>query len=134
MIHLSIPGVPIAKKRPRFARVGNFVKTYNPQESEEGRFVWDLRQQWTQAPLTQAISLEAIFHMPIPKGTSVKKRGQMCNGEVKHTKRPDCDNLLKFLKDCFNGVVWKDDSQVYKVIAEKRYSENPRTSVSLYWE
>jgi phage terminase large subunit GpA-like protein len=38
MINITIPGPPIAKKRPKFARRGKFVTTYNPQDSEEGRW------------------------------------------------------------------------------------------------
>jgi Holliday junction resolvase RusA-like endonuclease len=31
---ITIPGKPIAKKRPRFARRGKFVTTYNDQQTE----------------------------------------------------------------------------------------------------
>lgn len=44
----------------------------------------------------------------------------------------DIDNLLKGLFDGMNGIVFKDDSQIVKVVAEK-YSdkENPRVEVEL---
>ncbi len=131
MVTFTIPGAPISKARPRFYRRGKFVGTYNSQETEEGKAMLFLREQWRREPTIQPIILEATFFMPIPKGTSKKKTIQMIEGEIKHIKRPDCDNLLKFLKDCCNGIVWNDDSQVYKVIAEKRYSENPRTCIGV---
>ena len=124
---IEIPGVPIAKKRPRFARRGKFVVTYNSQETEEGRFYLDARQQWKEAPIQSPIELKAFFYMPIPKGTSKKKRELSLCGDIKHVKRADIDNLLKFSVDCLTGLVWSDDAQVWKVEMEKSYSDNPRT-------
>ena len=44
----------------------------------------------------------------------------------------DIDNLLKGLFDGMNGIVFKDDSQIVSVIAEKyRDKENPRVEVEL---
>ena len=39
MIKIIVPGEPIAKARPKFARRGKFVQTYNIQETEEGKFI-----------------------------------------------------------------------------------------------
>jgi Holliday junction resolvase RusA-like endonuclease len=129
MINLIISGTPIAKKRPRFVRRGNFVGTYNPQETEEGRFLFEIQKQWKEKPLEGPINLKVYFFLPIPKGTSRIKTVKMINGIIKHTKRPDCDNLIKFVKDCLNTVVWKDDSQIFLINAEKIYSTEPRTSI-----
>src|SRR3990172_5516871 len=126
---LLVHGCPIAKKRPRFARRGKFVMTYNSQETEEGRFLFEIKQQWKRDPLTGAIELRAEFYMPIPKSTSKKKTLSMIAREIKHTKKPDLDNCLKFIKDCLNQTVWIDDSQVFKVQAEKIYSDKPRTII-----
>lgn len=35
------------------------------------------------------------------------------------TMRPDIDNLVKFVLDSLNGVVYHDDRQVVKVVAYK---------------
>ncbi len=129
MITLTIPGTPIAKKRPRFYRRGNHVGTYNAQETEEGRFLFSVQQQYKKPPLESPIVLTAFFSMPIPKGTSKKKTALMLAGWIRHTKKPDLDNLLKFVKDCLNGVVWTDDSQVWKVVAIKEYSKTPQTHI-----
>lgn len=44
----------------------------------------------------------------------------------------DVDNLLKGLFDGMNGIVFKDDSQIVKVFAEKyQDAENPRCEVEL---
>lgn len=127
---IIIPGTPIAKKRPRFARRGKFVTTYNPQESEEGKWVTlAMTQVKEMKPAHVPISLKCNFYMPIPKSTSKKKTEMMINGDILHTKKPDLDNLIKFVKDCLNGIAWYDDSQVYEIMAQKRYSEKPETVI-----
>ena len=129
----KIPGKPVAKKRPRFARRGKFVITYNPQQTEEGRFLFEIQKQWQRKPLNDPIKILMFFYMPIPKSTYSSKRKLMERGWIFHTKRPDLDNLIKFVKDCLNGVVYQDDSQVFSIQAEKRYSEDPKTEVFISW-
>jgi len=46
-----------------------------------------------------------------------------------HAKKPDYDNVEKFILDVLSGVVYEDDRQVYKAQAKKEYSENPRTEI-----
>ena len=33
--------------------------------------------------------------------------------------------------DAFNGVIWRDDSQVVRVVSEKRYSDRPGVLVTV---
>ncbi len=134
MIEITVPGVPIAKKRPRFfirrnPGRGKILGAQNIQQTEEGRFLFSVQQQYKKSPLESPIVLHAVFSMPIPKGTSRKKAALMESEWIRHTKKPDLDNLLKFVKDCLNGVVWKDDSQVWKVVARKEYSRTPQTMI-----
>jgi Holliday junction resolvase RusA-like endonuclease len=129
---LMIPGKPIAKKRPRFARRGNFVTTYNDQQTEEGKFICLMQTQTKQhkpIPAGTAIYLNLYFLLPIPKGTSQKK----IDSGLAHTKRPDLDNLIKFVKDCANGILWHDDSQVVSVEAHKYYGTEPATKIQIQW-
>ena len=133
---ITIPGKPIAKKRPRFARRGKFVTTYNCQETEEGRFMFSLMAQLREGwqPIQGPVRLEALFMMPIPTSASRKKRLDMALGNIRHVKKSDTDNLLKFLMDCANGILWKDDSQVFSIYATKFYAETPGTTITIRWE
>ena len=126
---LIIPGRPVAKRRPRFARRGKFVMTYNDQETEEGRVLWEVKQQWKTEAIDGPIKCYFKFFMPWPKSISEKKKSLL----PRHVKRPDLDNLLKFYKDVFTGTVWKDDSQVWAISAIKAYHENPQTEIILEW-
>lgn len=126
-IKMTIPGQPIAKARPRFAKVGKFVKTYNCQETEEGRFLFDVKLamqglKWSMTDGPVFLSMEFVFDRP--KSHYGSGRNSMLiknNAPVFHTKKPDTDNLDKFVMDCLNGLIWVDDSQVYKKNSMKRY-------------
>jgi len=130
-IQLIIPGAPIAKKRPRFVRRGQFVGTYNPQETEEGRWLWEVRQQWRGEPLEGAVAVTAQFVMPIPKSASKKARAAMVAGTIPHTKKIDLDNAVKWVCDCLNGITWKDDCQIVSMFMEKFYGDQPRTVINI---
>lgn len=141
-IVLTIQGKPIAKARPRFFRRGKFVGTFNVQETEEGKFKWELLRQAlphrnSEAPLAikgVPVKLYLRFFMPIPESISKKKRELYVGCAVKHVKKPDLDNLVKFVKDCANGVLWDDDSQVVYLSASKVYHPNPATEIIMEWE
>lgn len=51
---------------------------------------------------------------------------------VHDLRRRDLDNLIKNLCDGLNGIAFKDDTQVAKIIAEKHLDrQNPRTVVEV---
>lgn len=135
MQQLIIPGNPIAKARPRFSRRGKFVVTYNAQETEEGRWLWEAKQQLKQPLIEGPIKISCTFYMPRPKshyGTGRNAGKLKANAPELHTKKPDLDNLEKWCLDCLNEIAWKDDSQVVESIAKKLYSDNPKTEIRIW--
>lgn len=133
-MNIVIQGVPIAKARPRFARRGKFVATYNPQETEEGRWLWEIKIQLPNnfSPFKNPIKITMYFYMKRPKahyGTGKNKAILKGSAPLIHITKPDLDNLQKMIYDCFNQLVWVDDSQVCEAYARKEYSENPRTEI-----
>tara|TARA_R110002096_G_scaffold113208_1_gene246244 strand:+ start:1891 stop:2202 length:312 start_codon:yes stop_codon:yes gene_type:complete len=86
------------------------------------------------SPLEGPIAIDMKFYMSIPKSKSKKIKEKMRLGEIKHTIKPDCDNLVKKPTDCMNGIVYLDDKQIYKLTAEKLYGENPRTEITVWQE
>lgn len=132
---LNIPGKPIAKARPRFFRKGKYVGTYNAQQTEEGKFLALVTQQWTHPALTGPLVIDCVFYMPRPKyhyGTGRNSGKLKPSAPVFHVRKPDTSNLVKFIEDCLNGVCWKDDSQIYQITATKRYGEEPRTEITIF--
>lgn len=135
-IELTIPGAPIAKKRPRFARRGKFVTTYNDQQTAEGRWLLWVREAFRKngfmEPLNVPVAIEMGFYMPIPVSMTKKRLGEITENPA-HTKKPDLDNLQKFALDCLNGELFRDDSLVYSISAVKAYDINPRTEIIVRW-
>ena len=130
---IIIPGNPISKKRPRFARRGKFVQTYNDQKKEESTFLSHAMQEWDNEPISnKAISIELRFYMKRPKShyRTGKNAGKLKpDAPVFHAKKPDLDNMIKFVLDALNGSVWLDDSLVCSISALKVYDEKPRTEI-----
>lgn len=127
-MRIVIDGTPIAKKRPRFARKGNFVSTYNSQDKEMKAVRAMAARQVTET-LSGAISVILTFIMPIPKSATKKKKEMIYSGTMLHTKKPDLDNLEKFILDCLNGIAFDDDSQIVNMTSTKVYGDEPRTEI-----
>jgi Holliday junction resolvase RusA-like endonuclease len=81
-----------------------------------------------------AIELDLVFEMPIPASTSQKKTALMRQGIIRHTKKRDLSNMIKFVEDCANGILWHDDSQIDKIKACKEYSIDPCTHIRMRWD
>ena len=123
----------MAKSRPRFVRRGKFVGTYNAQETEEGRFLLSVRQQYKYPPLGRALKVGMLFLFPRPQ-SHFGKKGLKPSAPKHHTKRPDLDNLCKFVKDCLNKEVWNDDAQVIYLEGIKGYVKTgqvPSTTIRI---
>lgn len=125
-VEFTIQTDPVAKARARAGAGGRF---YTPKKTSNYESIVALHakqaMKW-RAHIDSACVLNLVFHMPIPKSWSQKKRAQAIGGEIRHTSKPDLDNLIKAIKDGLNGIVWVDDAQVVRVVAEKKYSETPR--------
>ena len=74
------------------------------------------------------------FQFPWPKKwyRTGKYSGQLKdNAPIEHTIKPDIDNLLKFVMDAGNGVLWNDDRQIHQVQMKKVYGPEPETVIIL---
>ena len=137
IITIEIPGNPISKARPRFARRGKFTTTYNPGETEEGKFLLLAREQIGKVePMKGPIRIECCFYIKRPKShyRTGKNSWKLKQSSPKYPSlKPDIDNLLKFVFDSLNGHCWVDDAQIVYVVSEKCYTkEYPRTTVCVY--
>jgi Holliday junction resolvase RusA-like endonuclease len=74
------------------------------------------------------VYITAFF--PIPKSTSKKNRALMLEDKLLPTKKPDSDNIAKVICDALNGVAYGDDTQIVKLVVNKRYTaEEPKVIV-----
>lgn len=131
MISLEIFGNPVPQARPRFYRNKNHVGAFDPKSKEKEQCKWQIKSQFKESLLTMPLAVDVIFFMPIPKSSSKLKKRQMENGVLSHIKKPDIDNLQKFVLDCLNKIVFEDDSQIVEIRAKKIYSVEPRTLIRI---
>jgi Holliday junction resolvase RusA-like endonuclease len=121
-----VMGDPIPLAR---ARHGN-GKTWDPQKHLKLHWSLMLSNQHDDKPLFEGpLHLFITFFMPKPK-TSLKKQLEMENRP--HHYKPDLDNLVKWVCDCANGILYKDDSSVASFKCMKIYSDQPRTVIKIF--
>lgn len=137
-IKVFIPGEPAAKERPRS---GNGGRIYTPAKTRKAEQT--LRQNWIAANLEQygsvhtfnePIRIKIRFHYEPLKGFKKWEMRLIRHGTTipKYT-RPDIDNLVKLVLDALNGVAYKDDYLVTRIIGEKCYSDKgPGTEIEIY--
>lgn len=130
MKELMIDGTPIAKGRPRLSRYGTYTPKKTQEYEEYVKACWVAKYGSIQ-PSERPLEMNIVFYLPIPKSYSKKQKAEILSGRLKHTKKPDIDNLIKSALDALNGLAYADDSKIIKVAAEKQYSEKPRTELSI---
>jgi Holliday junction resolvase RusA-like endonuclease len=81
--------------------------------------------------LTTPISMRVIAFYGIPVSWSKRKQQQAISGQLIPGK-PDLDNVAKAVLDALNGVIYLDDKQVVRLVAEKKYSFDPRVEVYVH--
>lgn len=131
-IVINIPGIPVGKQRPRFARRGKFVKTYTPMRTakyEETVVLYARQTMGRKEPLAGPLEVDIVFQMPVPLSWPNKKKADALAGGVYPTNKPDIDNMIKSVCDSLNGIAWGDDRQIILLIAFEEYSEQPCTRV-----
>lgn len=121
---IRIDGNPIALKRPKIS--GKYM--YNPQCKIRDAFALQTKTQINGSlPFKNPIEIQLEFHMPIPKSLSKKKKEALIS--TPHIKKPDLSNLIKFVEDALNGILWSDDKIIYLLTSKKIYSLNPKTLI-----
>jgi len=119
VVKIELLGNPQTKLRPRFSRWKGRVRTYDQQSEEKNTARWLMKAKMPFEPFECPLHVEMDFHFTRPK--SVKR--------LFHTVKPDVDNLVKFVLDNGNGVVWIDDKQIVKITARKCYDKEAKTVI-----
>lgn len=123
-------GEPNGKERPRFCHNGQI---YTPKQTTtyEQQIIFDYYKQCGNVKFNENSQLElsVAAYFKIPKSGSKKKKAEMRIGDIRPTKKPDGDNILKAVADALNGVCYKDDKNIVKMSIEKFYSDVPRIEV-----
>lgn len=127
MISFVVPGVPVGKGRPRFAKRGSFVQTYTPEKTasyENLVKVLAMQAMKGTQPLPYPVRVAIDVAICPPVSWSKKKRAQALSQLIHPTGRPDIDNVAKGILDAMNGVAYLDDKQVISLTVRKFYRDS----------
>ena len=105
---------PVSK--PRMTRADRWKKRQSVLKFFAFRDAIRQSSAWKTLELLDMDSFKIVFHVPMPKSWSKKKRTQY-DGKP-HQQRPDLDNYLKAWKDS----VYEEDAIVWNVEATKLWT------------
>ena len=114
----EILGQPNSLERHRFGK----NHTYNPSKNKQKEFTKDI--VFPEKPLTEYLDIEFEFIFERPKSHLKMKE------KPEYPNRKDIDNLVKFVLDAFNGLLYVDDSQVVSIKAVKKYGDVAKTVIN----
>lgn len=129
-----IPGTPVGKGRPKFARRGTFVTTYTPEKTASYENLVKVKAQEAMRgrPMIEgAVAVVVRLLVTPPASWSQKKQRAALEGNVFPTSKPDADNCIKGIFDAMNEIVFRDDKQVVDLVVSKRYAATAMAKVEV---
>jgi Holliday junction resolvase RusA-like endonuclease len=126
-----IPGEPVPQPRPRVSTRGGFARAYVPAKHPVHAYRDAIATAARAAGAGvhgEPVSVVIDFVWERPK-SHMRKSGVKPDAPV--LPRPDLDNTTKAVLDSLNGVAWEDDSQVQRLVVEKSYGPEARTTVRI---
>lgn len=123
MIYI-IPGDPIPLAR---ARYGN-RRVWDSQKEVKLISGISLTQQHQEKPFFKGpLHMDLVFYIELPHNRRKPYKHQFDY----HYYKPDLDNLIKFIADIANGILYTDDCIISSISAKKIYDYEPRTQITL---
>ena len=127
----TVPGEPVPQPRPRVSTRGGFARAYVPAKHPVHAYRDAIAAAARVAGAgvhDEPVSVVIDFVWERPK-SHMRKSGIKPDAPV--LPRPDLDNTTKAVLDSLNGVAWEDDSQVQRLVVEKSYGPEARTTVRI---
>jgi Holliday junction resolvase RusA-like endonuclease len=111
-----IPGIPKPQSRPKFARMGKFVRTYSPKTDWFGLVYMQGLQNKPSEAYDTPLKLMLQFVLPKPKSAP--------KGKQWPSVRPDIDNYEKAVLDALTQAgMWTDDGLICEMFTSKVYAK-----------
>lgn len=129
-ITFTIPGDPVPQPRPRVSTRGGFARAYVPK----GHAVHGYRHAIQVAAIDAGLEkragsvevvIDAVFGRP-----KSHLRKSCVRVDAPELPRPDVDNVAKAVLDAI-GPILGDDTQVRRLVVEKSYGTEGRTTVRI---
>jgi Holliday junction resolvase RusA-like endonuclease len=125
-----VPGITVAKGRPRFVRATG--RTYTPAKTvtaERGIAQFAAEAMRGRELFSTPVELDIIAAYSPPK-TRTRAARSLPWARFRGS-RPDIDNIIKGCLDALNGVVWVDDALVASARVTKIYDPHPGLCISV---
>lgn len=124
VLSFTVVADPVAQPRHKASSIGGKARMYLPAKHPVHAFKKSVQKSAQAAfngePMDGPFTLNCRFVMKRPQRMVWKKRPMP---REEHLSKPDTDNLLKSVKDALTGILWVDDSQVWREIGEKVYAD-----------
>ena len=129
LINMTIPGEP--KPWQVFIRRGAPSVGYLAYKAYQLNIQARVKEHWRGRPPLEETPLEIRLRFFRGYPNRLPKKPELYQQRVIEAlcRKPDVDNLVKGAIDGIKGIVFKDDNMVVKVIAEKSFSHDPRTTI-----
>jgi Holliday junction resolvase RusA-like endonuclease len=129
-ITFSVPGDPVPQPRPKVSTRGGFARAYVPAKHAIHAYRHLVQVAAIDAGLkktagTVDVVIDAVFGRP---KSHLTKAGVRKNAPA--LPRPDVDNVAKAVLDAI-GPILGDDTQVRRLVVEKSYAKEGRTTVRI---
>ena len=129
-ITFSVPGDPVPQPRARVTTRGGFARAYVPKDHAVHASRQALQLAAIDAGLrndtaTVQVVIDAVFARP---KSHLTKKGVKATAPA--LPRPDVDNVAKAVLDAI-GPILGDDAQVSRLVVEKSYGTEARTTVRI---
>ncbi|MCT3207430.1 RusA family crossover junction endodeoxyribonuclease [Limosilactobacillus reuteri] len=124
---------PVEQARPRATKTWKGIRLYDPKKvsTYKKQLGMMCKFQYKDKPLTGPLIVSLKFYRQVQSSVSKKERELRLSGIHRPIVKPDTDNYIKSTLDGLNGLLWEDDNQIVKIVAEKYYSEHPRIEIEV---
>jgi len=128
IVRIQIPGIPTPLSRHRSAMCGSKIRQYDSQKvkkrTTKSIMVYELAKNNIPNILDYdyyCVTITFTFYKP-------KRLLIDC---PEHNHKPDLDNLIKYVLDCGNDILWTDDSKVTEINSLKQFGTTSNTEIQI---
>jgi Holliday junction resolvase RusA-like endonuclease len=131
-IAFTVSGDPVPQPRARITVRGRHGHAYTPSDHKIHAYRAAIAAAAVEAGATptDAAPITLIVDLVFARPKSHFRKAGLRDDAPK-LPRADCSNCLKGIEDSLNGVAWVDDTQVGRVVVEKSWGTQGRTTVRI---
>ena len=130
-ITFTVPGDPVPQPRARVSTRGGFARAYVPKTHAVHAYRDAIAIAARAAGAgVHGDPVEVVIDLVFARPKSHLRKSGL-RSDAPSLPGPDVDNTAKAILDSLNGVAWEDDRQVRRLVVEKSYGAEGRTTVRI---